>query len=148
MSLTTLGTATDRKVYEEESYVLSIGFTPATGQTFYQNMMVKLVNDGTVTPATAVTDRVLGRVVSNYQITDPTVRVAVPFESVIRVYSDAGIDEGTELSYSGWDATSGLPKYKTATTGDWVSAIALDAAEDTTTAGYVGVLRCGYKKPS
>lgn len=149
MAQTSLGTKQIRKTVHEESYVISIGFPfTGSGSDYYQNMQVKLDTDGNVSPVTAVTDRVFGRVVSAWQGTDTSIRVAVPFESVIRVYSDAGINESQELSCSGHDATSGLPKFKVSTTGDWVSAICLVGAANTETGGYVGLLRCGYKKPA
>ncbi|MCB9047609.1 MAG: hypothetical protein H6550_15860 [Chitinophagales bacterium] len=135
-----LGNGVTRKEIRENSYAICIGF-PYTSGTFAKNMMVKLNSNGTVSPVAAVTDRPLGRVSSDWDgNNEDHVRVIVPFIAEHTAYADGDIDENEFLSCSGYDTTSGLPKYKVATVGDWVSAVCKSGASDTTTTGRVGIL--------
>lgn len=140
MYSSTLGSTTTRVMEKELSYPIAQGFPMASGQTYYPNQMVRLLNDGTVTPVTASTQAVLGRVCSSSEANDTgNVRVVTPFESILHAKANGTVDEGDRLACTGFDSTTGRPIFKTAASGDYVSAIALTGGA-TTTDVTVGIL--------
>lgn len=145
----TLGDTTRRQVKREESWGIAIGF-PISGSNviadFTANMMVKLNNDGTVSPVAATTDLPLGRLTSTFQDTDAgCVRVEVPFTAHMYAKANGTLDEGQLAACSGFDATNGIPIYKAAASGDWASAIVLVGGATTTINNEVGILRVPIK---
>lgn len=96
---------------------------------------VKLNNDGSVSAITAVTDLVLGVVVSGWKGNDPgTVRVQTPFIMILRGKADGTVDEGDRVSCSGFDSGSGLGKYKKSVSTNWVIGQAMIGGASVTVA--------------
>lgn len=129
----------------EEREHLVIGVAKGTG-ALYIGALVKLEPNNTVEPVASATDRPLGIIISNWEgNSEGKVRVATPFSSIIRVKAVAAVNAGDELSVTGQDTTAERNEMDASTTGDWVSAIALE-----TVAGAaeieVGILRVPYLK--
>lgn len=135
------GTTTTRVIEDEESYVLTQGFA-VTG-TVSKNEMVKLNTDGTIASISALTQRPIGRVVSNFTRNDVTARVAIPCESMLHAQANGTVAPADLLACSGYDSASGRPIYKTAVTTNYVSAIAF-TGNTTGLDIVVGILRQPY----
>ena len=146
--INTLGGTTKRIVYREEDGVIAIGF-PISGSNvigdFDANMMVKLNDDGSVSPVAASTDIPFGRLTSTFQNTDRgNVRVITPFESHIRCKANGTLDEGDLLACTGFDATERVPIFKAAVAGDYISAICLKGGATGNVDCEIGILRNPY----
>lgn len=129
----------------EESYAIVLGF-PTASTTLKKGQSVKLGTDGQVSAVAASTDLPLGIVSSAYQGNDKgNVRVYTPFVALLtNAISDGVTATGAELAATGVDA-NGLPKYKAAAAGDWVSGLAVKGGSVDASIS-VGVLRVPYKK--
>lgn len=133
------------QVEYEESYALVIGF-PTDVTDFKKGQSCALKTDGSVERITDGTKRPLGVIVSAFQGTDKgNVRVLTQFGAILsNAIASGTVDEGDLVAYAGEDS-AGLPKYKKAVAGDYVSGQALRGGA-TTTSIQVGILRTGAVK--
>lgn len=118
---------------------------PCGNVTLAVGAVVKLKNDGSVEPVTAVTDVPLGLVASGYKTTDDTARVITPFCAIVNAEADGTLDEGDHVASSGFNATSKLGKYKKAVATNWVCGVVLKGGA-TTTEVVIGFLETPYLK--
>lgn len=127
-----------------EAYSINLGFVSAS--VLQRGTKVKLAANGQVEPIAAPTDKPLGIVVSGSRKANEEVTVQTEFNAVIRGKADGAITTGQELSCTGIDAANEkLTEYRTAQSGDYISAIALADAADGADVE-VGVLRISIPK--
>jgi hypothetical protein len=143
----TLGTTPSTTILIEETYGLNIGFVMSTG-TPQRGMLVKMDTTGTVSPVTAATQRPVGVIVSAYDKNAEanSVRVATPFQQIVRMKFAAAINAGVEVAATGFDTTDNVPTGAAAVTGNIVSGVVLQRLTASAGIVEVGILRTPYVK--
>lgn len=143
----TLGTTPSNTILIEETYGLNLGFVMSTG-TPQRGMLVKMDTTGTVSPVTAVSQRPLGMVVSAYdKNAEPdSVRVATPFQQVVRMKFAAAINAGVEVAITGFDTADAVPTGAAAAATNIVTGVVLQRLTAAAGIVEVGILRNPYVK--
>lgn len=143
--MNTLGGNTRKIVSKEESWSICEGFdcnAPASVGT-----IVKFVGDGNVAPIAAASDVPFGIITSGCTEANSPVTVQTQFNALVRGKAGAAITAGDELAATGVETVNGqvITKYAKATTGQYISGIAMNTAAN---AGdvWVGVMRVFVKK--
>jgi len=142
MAITTIGGFEKAKFNHKQMHIIALSYE--CDVLAEPGMAVKFNNDGTVTDIAAATDLPIGIVEVGNKAADGNVTVRVNFSAVYEAKAGAEVANiGTPLSAVA--PASEEQKYIAATSGDYVSAIALSSAAADGDPLVVGVLQSPYK---
>jgi len=143
--MNTIGGTTVNLVSHEELYAIAHSFECTA--SVEKSCIVKMNNDGTVSPVEAVTDKPFGMVTVGCKNADEKVTVLSPYVAIVKGYADGVIDEGEYVNAKAWEATEGKMEYKVAAAASHAVGQCIIGGADNTEVT-IGILRVPVTQPA